>query len=376
MQEGIFKGAVEVYYDITENMEALSELLNNLKIIISVFSLVVLIGLLNILFKSSRNTLIKEIAESSLQEAHSELEQIVTDRTIDLEKTNHSLMHEIQERKNTAMSLQRSNDTQTIVNKLLRESLGDALNKNIIDTCLDLVLSLSWLSFDSMGCIYLVEDTPNVLVMKAHRGFSEDLLKICAKIPFGKCLCGRAASEQKIVFASNIDERHDILLPGTPDHGHYCIPLIAKGLTLGVINIYIKPGHERNELEENFLETVANTLAGILIQRYSEDQKKEIKKKLHPSQKMESIGTLAGGIAHDFNNILSGIFGHAQLTTMNLDKPEKAKAHIDQINKGAKRATDLIQQILTFSRKSEQEKKPIQLSLIVIETIQFFDLCG
>ena len=125
MQEGIFKGAVEVYYDITENMEALSELLNNLKIIISVFSLVVLIGLLNILFKSSRNTLIKEIAESSLQEAHSELEQIVTDRTIDLEKTNHSLMHEIQERKNTAMSLQRSNDTQTIVNKLLRESLGE-----------------------------------------------------------------------------------------------------------------------------------------------------------------------------------------------------------------------------------------------------------
>lgn len=80
---------------------------------------------------------------------------------------------------------------------------------------------------------------------------------------------------------------------------------------------------------------------------------------------------MAGGIAHDFNNILSGIFGYAQLTAMNLDKPDKAKEHIEQINKGAKRATDLIQQILTFSRQTEHEKRPVKFYLIVKEALKF-----
>ena len=97
----------------------------------------------------------------------------------------------------------------------------------------------------------------------------------------------------------------------------------------------------------------------------------KVEKQLRQSQKMEAIGTLAGGIAHDFNNILSGIFGFAHLAKMGLDNPEKTKKNIDQIVKGAQRAADLVQQILTFSRQKEQQKIQLKLYLVVKEAIKF-----
>ncbi len=99
-------------------------------------------------------------------------------------------------------------------------------------------------------------------------------------------------------------------------------------------------------------------------------EREKLSVQLAKSQKMEAIGTLAGGIAHDFNNILSGILGYAQLAELNLDSPAKARRHIAQIVKGARRAAGLTQQILTFSRQTEYEKNPLALYLVVKETVK------
>ena len=110
---------------------------------------------------------------------------------------------------------------------------------------------------------------------------------------------------------------------------------------------------------------------GIVVNLKDITEQKRIEIQLRQSQKMEAVGTLAGGIAHDFNNILSGIFGYTQLAKMNLDNPEKAREKIEQIFKGAKRASELVQQILTFSRHSDQTKKKIALFEIVKDTVKF-----
>ena len=289
----------------------------------------------------------------------------------ELTRTNQSLKKEIEEHRKTEVTLQRSHDTQIIVNRLLKESLIDSSSKDIADLCLDLVLSLPWLSSESKGCIYLVDEDPDLLFMKAHRGFSDELLKRCASVKFEECLCGLAASGHQTVFAKDIDNRHTIRIPEMVEHGHYCIPIQAKETVLGVINIYIKPGHKRCRWEESFLKTIANTLALILVQHQSEHEKKKMELRLHQPQKMESIGTLASGIAHDFNNILSGIFGYVQLARMNRGNSRKIGYNLDQINEGAKRASDLIQQILTFSRQNKYKKSPVRLYLIVKEAIKF-----
>ncbi|MBU1194452.1 MAG: response regulator [Proteobacteria bacterium] len=99
-------------------------------------------------------------------------------------------------------------------------------------------------------------------------------------------------------------------------------------------------------------------------------EKKELAVQLERSRKMEAIGTLAGGIAHDFNNILSGILGYSQLAQMNLDHPSRAKNHMKQIGQGIQRAAELIQQILTFSRQTEYEKKALKLYIVVKEALK------
>ncbi|MFZ2631587.1 MAG: ATP-binding protein [Desulfosalsimonadaceae bacterium] len=97
---------------------------------------------------------------------------------------------------------------------------------------------------------------------------------------------------------------------------------------------------------------------------------KQLETRLRQSQKMEAIGTMAGGIAHDFNNILSGIMGNTELLQYQKDLGEPVKKRLDTIYAASQRARDLVAQILLFSRKSEQEMRPVAPRLIIAETVK------
>jgi PAS domain S-box-containing protein len=97
----------------------------------------------------------------------------------------------------------------------------------------------------------------------------------------------------------------------------------------------------------------------------------ELEKQLIQSQKMEAIGTLAGGIAHDFNNILAAIMGYAGLALIEVPKETRLYDDVQGILHASHRAKDLVQQILTFSRKSEEEKAPVQIRHLVKEALKF-----
>ncbi|MCD4722108.1 MAG: response regulator [Desulfobacula sp.] len=109
---------------------------------------------------------------------------------------------------------------------------------------------------------------------------------------------------------------------------------------------------------------------GSLVDITERMEKEKLEIELFQSRKMEAIGTLAGGVAHDFNNILSGIFGYSELAKRNIENPVKAKGHIGQIIKGAKRAAELIQQILAFSRQTKPEKHLLNISIVVKEALK------
>lgn len=100
--------------------------------------------------------------------------------------------------------------------------------------------------------------------------------------------------------------------------------------------------------------------------------KKRIEKELEQSRKMEAIGTLAGGIAHDFNNILGAIIGFSELSQQQLSRgsTEELEENLEAIYKSGIRARDLVSQILTFSRKTSNEKKPLKLRPLFKEFIK------
>ena len=99
-------------------------------------------------------------------------------------------------------------------------------------------------------------------------------------------------------------------------------------------------------------------------------ERHHMERMLRQGQKMEAIGTLAGGIAHDFNNILAAIIGYAELARSSVPEESAARRKLEQVLRAGSRASDLVKQILTFSRQTEQEKKPVQVMLVAKEAIR------
>lgn len=96
----------------------------------------------------------------------------------------------------------------------------------------------------------------------------------------------------------------------------------------------------------------------------------ELETQMHQFQKMEAVGMLAGGIAHDFNNILYAIRGYTELAIQMIDDKTKLLEMLAEVEKAERRGTELVGQILAFSRQSERGRKPIYVQHIINEVIK------
>lgn len=102
-----------------------------------------------------------------------------------------------------------------------------------------------------------------------------------------------------------------------------------------------------------------------------ETKEVELRTRLNRAQKMEALGSLAGGIAHDFNNILHGILGFTEMAMNRLPPDSDIRDRLDKALAAVDRAAKLVQHILAFSRESEQERRPVLISPILKEALEF-----
>lgn len=166
--------------------------------------------------------------------------------------------------------IRQSNDIRRILEAALEVSLASCPFEDQLRTILGSVLSVGWLTLEQRGAVLLADGRDRVLVMSAQHQLPDCLLSMCSKVPYGRCLCGRAAATRSLVFADCINDLHDNRYEGMSPHGHYCVPIIYARELLGVLNLYVPPGHVRRQRDEEFLRAVAAVLAGIIKHRQIE----------------------------------------------------------------------------------------------------------
>ncbi len=214
-----------------------------------------------------------EEEEIYLKEYNERLVSKLEKKMLDLTELNQALSaSEAKYRKNYV--------TQRIINSLLHVSLEEIPLQGILEKTIDLILTLPWLVGESKGCIYLVEDEPQVLVMKVQKGLDEETRTSCARLPFGDCICGRAARTQAVEFAAPSHECYETVAREMPPHGHYGVPILYAGWSLGVLNVHLPAGYQWDRQEQESLVAVADTLAGIIIRKRAEKERSESIEKL------------------------------------------------------------------------------------------------
>ncbi|MEO6244741.1 MAG: PAS domain S-box protein [Opitutaceae bacterium] len=117
------------------------------------------------------------------------------------------------------------------------------------------------------------------------------------------------------------------------------------------------------------IRSAAGETTNLLCLREDITERKRLEHELRQAHKMESLGTLAGGIAHDFNNLLAIINGYAEICEQSPTDPVVLKKSLREIHRASERASGLVRQILSFSRKAEVRFSPVDLNQLVRDLV-------
>jgi two-component system, cell cycle sensor histidine kinase and response regulator CckA len=138
-------------------------------------------------------------------------------------------------------------------------------------------------------------------------------------------------------------------------------------------------GEEEQFLNISMFPLVANCVQGIVIRVDNITELENKEQQLRHAQKMETIGTLAGGLAHDFNNILGGLTGSLSLIRFKLDQDNEIdgdflRKYLGIMEQAGKRASDLVKQLLSITRKQEMNFQPVDLNVTIDHILEICNI--
>jgi PAS domain S-box-containing protein len=275
---------------------------------------------------------------------------------------------------------------------------------------LKLVNSLCREVMEHLGCHaffnFLAVEGRGRLRLNAYAGIPEEEARKIEWLDYGVAVCGCAAQDACRIVAEHIpttpDQRTELVKP-YGIKAYACHPLLGpEGSVIGTLSFGTCDRETFSDEDLSLMKAVADQVAVAMIRMRDEEalrisrdelegrvrertaelqqaydklmreseEREKVEGQLRQAQKLEALGTLAGGIAHDFNNMLASIIGFTELIKDHVPKESRERRHAQRILDAGIRGRELVRQMLTFSRQTEQEKKPLRLSSIVRESVK------
>lgn len=182
-----------------------------------------------------------------------------------------ALIRDISERKLAEAELLWSKQQQETINALLQIPLTEGSLKAKLDAAVKVIVKTPLLALQEKGAIFLTDGASQNLILHAAHNMPDSLLKMCALVPYGHCLCGLAAATRQLQFAGCVDERHTNQYAGMHPHGHYNVPILSGEKLLGVLVLYLPENYQEKENDKIFLRAAANTLASVIEYSLAKD---------------------------------------------------------------------------------------------------------
>jgi len=249
------------------------------------------------------------------------------------------------------------------------------------DNCKELMVKLCLmaekLTPESVASVMLYDKHEGKLYVHTAPSIPQDAIDALNGLQVGVGSCGNAVYHNEAMYVANTrgDTRWcDIQEFVTTFNISACwsIPFYNESNEIiGTFAISSFTVRDATTFQCKLLATCAS-IASILLQKERYLQQSALwEKETLRSEKLESIGVLAGGIAHDFNNLLGIVIGNLEMTDRVLNQNDKAKTYISAATKASKRAAELTQQLLTFSKGGNPVKKLSNLIEVVRESAEF-----
>jgi PAS domain S-box-containing protein len=172
-------------------------------------------------------------------------------------------VRDITEVKSTAARLSNSLEHHRALCNLLQDLQHCRNCRQIMETLIDQVISLSWLGMASTAVGFLSDG--NDLEMIVHRNVAPALKERCRRLHLGECLCGKAAEKGRTTICPSKSDDHDIEYEGMMEHQHVVLPIKHKDQTLGVLTLYMNAGDDQiDDFRIGFLEAAAAAAGAAL----------------------------------------------------------------------------------------------------------------